>query len=668
MVLSEKNMDRMKGIRKMNEFMKEMFVDVPTMLPSMTYFFTKYQPKLATRICEQLTTLRDEFTEEDKFDQSYVAMVEDLIRKTIPTAIVIDPLLSDPKSLTAAEILNYLESVVPCRDPNKMFKTFVMPDSASNLASQWRILQRQTSLALQRHDLRFISKPLHEMQILHKLRLEEYSPFFTDSIKQLETYALSQWETGKQLFHSCLFSRTLCEDHNLFRAYEIFGRVLVIHTLLCELSSESLYDFSKLFHNLVFDSLNKLATVKDFLDGSAGMCLQTLLQVHSTIQQFFYFIDDSTAQLQLHPVFLQSNISETFLEHVRSYYTNLLLKLQDLISRIVGTINNPQQSSFDPNVLIQSLRALEELTQMVHKHCPNSNIEELKTSMFTNFFSQLESDVCLYSSQLYPKMNQDYKATVAQIVQFSSYLSALKISSELTTLLPDPDRIGLIEGKWIQKSSKSLSQLCVDCSPSSTKMPLLDLDRMSYYLSYIKYVSKNGLFPEISLQSFDSLNQLLQLNLRERLNDFDEGIAALCRGELSPDHLELVSLKETLDYLHRAELIFSHSKISMFSEAISSLEGVVTRKIATMRVFEIEHLENHSVQGSDLIAYLRLSDNLKMILENFPTFTLHRTLRDETMFGVWYSQKCSPQSRRFVNSSIHCDISACWIFVSVSPD
>jgi GTP-binding protein EngB required for normal cell division len=645
MVLSEKNMDRLKGIRKMNEILQAMFVDVPAMLPSMTYFFTKYHPKAANRICQQLTALRKEFTNEDHFDRSYVAIVDDLIAKTTPTAIIIDPLLSARNSLPAEDILSHLESIVPCENPPRMmFKTFVMPDSAEKLASQWRILQRQVSLALQNHNIRFVSKPFREMQILNKLQLEEYSPYFTDSIKQLENYALSQLETGKEIFLSCLFSRNTCEDHNLFRAYEIFGRLLVVDPLLSELSSESPYDFSRLVQNHILESLAKLSSIEDYFDGSTSLCLQLLLQVQSTLEQFFYYVDDIDGLPHVHPVFERSNLADSFLYNVRSYYSELISKLNGEVAQLLGAIENMIDSSCEPGVLVPSLRALGIVTEILLEHCPNSKMEELKDLLFAYFFRRLESDADRYSGYMYPRLNEDYKAAVSQIVKFSSHLSSLKNSSELLELLPDPERIGLIEEVLVRKSSELIKQICADCTPSATEDSFLDLDMTLYYLEYLLYIAENApLFTEPTHRSIETLNQLLQRNLLDRLTSFNRGITKLATDDSSHDSLDLVSLKDTLEYLRQAEGLFPHFKF--FTESVSLLKETVQSKIETFKTYDFEHLESRSaVHSSHVVSRLVLSDVLKSIAQNIPEFSLHINLRDETISLVSSALKKSLQN------------------------
>jgi GTP-binding protein EngB required for normal cell division len=410
MVLSQQNMDRLRGIRKMNQIMKAMFVDLQSILPCLTYFFTKYPAKSAPRICQQLIALRNEFTEEDHLDLGYVAIVEDLIGKTTPTAIVIDPLMSSSKSVPHTQVLDHLESLIPStQSPEKIFKTFVSPYSADKLTAQWIILQRQVSGGLQNHNICFLSKLFNDMKILNKLQLEEYSSFYTDSIKLLENYAESQFTTGKEIFISSLFSRNNCDDNNLSRAFEFFSRLLMIHPLLCEHSDK--YDFSSLVKKQIFDSLAQLATIEDYSDTSVAFRLLMLRQVSHTTEHFFYFSVQNG--LQPHPVFQYSDIPITFLEKVCSYYLESISHLNFYLLSLIAEIKSLIDSFSEPSRLVLSLRKVVDVVLILSNHLPNAGIENFEAQLSSYFFHRLESQINLFSAHFYPEIDGEFGASVS---------------------------------------------------------------------------------------------------------------------------------------------------------------------------------------------------------------------------------------------------------------
>jgi GTP-binding protein EngB required for normal cell division len=138
MILSQKNMDKLRGVREMKKSMSSMFVDIPSLLPSMSYFFTKYESIEADMICDQLKTLRDEFTEEEKFDLNYVMIVDDMIKKTNPLAIIIDPLQKSEESPSANKILEDINSIRPLKQsPSEILKIFVSTESEKKLSDHW---------------------------------------------------------------------------------------------------------------------------------------------------------------------------------------------------------------------------------------------------------------------------------------------------------------------------------------------------------------------------------------------------------------------------------------------------------------------------------------------------------------------------------------------------
>ena len=130
-------------------------------------------------------------------------------------------------------------------NPTELLKAFVSSESENILSDHWRVLQKQINLALRAGDIEFLPKPFSEMKMLSKLRIEMHESILKDSVKQLETYALHEYDHAMELFSSS-FHRY--EEQYLSRSLEIFKRLLILHPLLLDLASD--YDFATLIRNL----------------------------------------------------------------------------------------------------------------------------------------------------------------------------------------------------------------------------------------------------------------------------------------------------------------------------------------------------------------------------------------------------------------------------------
>jgi energy-coupling factor transporter ATP-binding protein EcfA2 len=550
MVLSQLRMDRFNGVREMNRIMKLMFVDVPSILPSVTYFFTKYDAKYIDKICLQAQAFRKECTTEDRFDLDSLAIVDDLITKTTPTALVIDPLMDSKKSIPPEEILSHLENVAACTlPPNEIFQTFVTPESANKLTEQWGVLQRQVYTALQSHNLLFLSKSFSEMQILNKLHLEVYDSYYVDSKKQLESYAADQLSTGKEALSACLFSRNNCTDQDLHRALEYFGRILIIDSLLVDLASE--FDFSSQVKCVILEFLEKLS-FQDIFSEVSVLQLNLLRQVNYVLQQYFYFVDESDC-LQPHPVFQRSSIPVSFLDETCSYYFKCLSILSEAASSLLLEAQQMIDHTSNPTHLIDILLQFEFLAKVIPHHFSDSQIEEIKNQLYQYLSSRLQCEVVQLSSNLFLQNAQDYTDLVKAVSNFSSFLFSLK-NSRLNDLLSDYNiRLCAIEDEFMIQCSQVIEKIYDNCVVSVSE-DFLDLEKIEYAGKFLSFLGENvPLLAEITQRTIEKLVEHLRLHLSDHVGLLNRGLTKLATGETLLDSLELNRLAELLSYVCLAE-------------------------------------------------------------------------------------------------------------------
>lgn len=422
MILSEGNMDRLRGVRKMKTVMNAMLVDVRALLPSMTYFFTKYQPKFCTKIWRQLEKLREEFTDADLLDSTYVAIVDDMIAKTKPSAIVVDPLQSSSQSLTAEDILQHLSSVPFFSSPDQIFRTFASPDSAMKLDEQWRVLQRQIYLGLQKENLDFLPEYFQEMLFLNKLQISEYFPIFTDSVKQLDKYVMDRFSLAKEQFTSCIdTSRAV----NIDQSFLIFQSLLHLHPLLQELKSE--INISEMIQGFVLNSLNKLVLLEDF--NHVALNIELLKVIERYLEATFFFGGDSSHQEMY-------CISPNFINRSLLFSFEFLTLLQKTFSSLLEDLKQSMANFESPHILTCYLQKLFALIPVLERNCENDTSKKQLRNSLEYFWTHLRDHAKVCIKSLYPRFNIEVDNILPVLSKFWSYVSLLKANGDLPFFYP----------------------------------------------------------------------------------------------------------------------------------------------------------------------------------------------------------------------------------------
>jgi GTP-binding protein EngB required for normal cell division len=627
MILSEKNMDRLRGVREMKNTMTSMFVDIPSLLPSMSYFFTKYDAEDADLIWEQLETLRNEFSDEDKFDINYVAIVDDMIKKTNPLAIIIDPMQKSEGSLSAEKILERVNALEQSGgNPTEILKTFVSPESENKLSDHWRVLQKQTNLALRSGDIEFLSKPFFEMKMLSKLRIEMHQPIYEDSVKQLETYALNQYNHAKDIF-PLFFHRY--EEQYLSRSLQIFKRLLILHPLLLDLSSD--YDFSTLIHNLILDSLDGSIKTQDYFSDSIDSRLKLLLQVSDGVKREFYVLDEES-NLQPHQLFQNSSISLEFMNQVRSYYDSACSTFEDEILRLLQRTKQLIDSLSPPNLFVENVRKIDNATHILSIHLPVESISDETNGVLSYFLTHLRETAERTAASLYPDHNSNSSQYVSIVAHFCSFLSSVQNTPDIDDYIDEGlTKIKVIDSHLSSMASQQFSKIRDDCQRQiDRERP--DYDFVAYFCRYLNEIIENvPMLVEFSNRELKTITDLLNQDQLKRTAAFSRQIMKLLNYDCASREALVSSLKSCLLSLLDAQTTFS--QLSGFFESKRLVEGTINERLAALDAISSDgsnEIDLHQV--GVLISNLRFTQDLDELVSSLPVeFPQPGHLRDKTI-------------------------------------
>jgi GTP-binding protein EngB required for normal cell division len=619
-VLSEKNMDRLRAVREMKNAMSSMFVDIQSLLPSMSYFFTKYDADDADSIWQQITALREEFSEDDKFDANYVAIVDDMIKKTNPLATIIDPLQKSKESLSADKILDDINVLAPSGESlSQLLKTFVSPESENRLSNHWRVLQKQITLALKAGDIGFLSKPFSEMKLLSKLRIDMHRPTFEDSVNQLETYAMNQYIHAKEIFSS-FFHRF--EEQYLFLSLQIFKDLLILHPLLLDLSSNS--DYATLIHNLILDSLQGLIKTQDYLSDSIDRRLKLFVQVHNGVKREFYVLDEDHT-LQPFRQFQNSSISLELLNEILACYDNACSNYLDESMKLLERTNNMISLLSPPNLFIGSVKMLDTATKILSIHLRIDELLEKKDKMMSDFLAFLRDAAYLSITYLYPDQTTIAQKMIPCISQFCSYLRAVQDIPEIDDYFDDGlRRIKDIESDFLNTASLQFSKLHDDCQ-SHLEMQHPEYEFVAYYTHHLnEIIEKVPMLVEITNRVLRSITDILNQDQLRRVSMFSHGISKLYSDQ--PRELHINSLRDCLQLLFDAERTFPH--LIGFSKSLELIEKTVKERLKLItegQNFDLDHIRM-------LLTNLHFAEDLHVVTASPSiTFSEHTVLRDQTI-------------------------------------
>eukprot|EP01041_Mallomonas_annulata_P002329 gene2329-4529_t len=152
--------ERLEGLMKLSDLLVKLFGSIELNLPSFTYIFTKFPKDDVFYISNQITLKLRALNSNDKANKAFVALINDIIKKTKNGAFILDPVIDDP-----GKYLDHLISVPSMERTFADINNFVTTESLHTLLSQLQLHSSSISHALNRMDMDVVSYKLQ--QVVH---------------------------------------------------------------------------------------------------------------------------------------------------------------------------------------------------------------------------------------------------------------------------------------------------------------------------------------------------------------------------------------------------------------------------------------------------------------------------------------------------------------------
>ena len=123
--------DRFEHLSKMSRMLVRMFDSIESHVDSFTYLFSKYSKDESLEIHRKFRNLKKNMPAHDKSNKEYNALIDDMIKKTIAGAIIIDPINDNP-----VDVLEKIIGATSLTDPNNVIHDFVTGESREILNQQ----------------------------------------------------------------------------------------------------------------------------------------------------------------------------------------------------------------------------------------------------------------------------------------------------------------------------------------------------------------------------------------------------------------------------------------------------------------------------------------------------------------------------------------------------
>jgi len=179
--------DKLEGLKKRINFFKEMFPDaqpdeIKDHLKSIQYLFTKYPKDKRDEIHNSIKTLIKDMSPEERADENFVAIIQDMLEKTKKDKLmVIDPV----EDKNPGYILDKIAETRPIECPNKVNFPF-HDDSKNAMEEQIKIYRALIMNALSISDFTLFKYRLKDLKKLKKLKDKWIENKYLECLKSIE--------------------------------------------------------------------------------------------------------------------------------------------------------------------------------------------------------------------------------------------------------------------------------------------------------------------------------------------------------------------------------------------------------------------------------------------------------------------------------------------------
>ncbi len=290
-LISSRSMgDRMQGVKALAHVLANM-VDIQDQVSSFSYIFTKFSATEAQDIHARLNSAYEEMSADERLEESFRMLLEDMVQKTKEKVVLLDPLQHNP-----IELLETLRKRPSIRHPAEAF-WISFPERATSALQEQVYLHRDEILeAIKQKKYNLVLQKMDELKILmNELDSEAIEEIYHRCVQSLVTDFQEIRLKETELMKRCLEDQNslTIEDvqayqhqmQQLFTAHSLLAKHLEGEEFVDDSFSQNLQDsMQSLLQNLRARSIteNQLITVR--LD-KMQLLAQSFLEVQPIYQE-----------------------------------------------------------------------------------------------------------------------------------------------------------------------------------------------------------------------------------------------------------------------------------------------------------------------------------------------------------------------------------------------
>jgi hypothetical protein len=175
---------RLEGVIKLSRTLIMLVSDIKNQLDKFSYVFTKYPKEEEDEIHWKLRNKLENLIPNDRANNGFVALLEDMIKKTTSGAKILDPLKDNPN-----EFLDSIVATPVITNPADIFRDFVTPESLDKLKEQIYKHQVSINIALHRFDTKLLNYKLNQLRILNlNLHIQDSEVTYLGCVREVTQF------------------------------------------------------------------------------------------------------------------------------------------------------------------------------------------------------------------------------------------------------------------------------------------------------------------------------------------------------------------------------------------------------------------------------------------------------------------------------------------------
>ncbi|EAR88867.2 helicase carboxy-terminal domain protein (macronuclear) [Tetrahymena thermophila SB210] len=582
-----------QGIKQLAHILIGFVDNIQDKLSSLSYLFSKY-PK-DYNINSELINIKniiDQITEE-KSDEAFVILIDDMIEKTKKSRNIIDPLKGNP-----TEILNNLMKQEGIQDPSQVFKFSITNNSYSAITNYIFKTKQIIISALSRSEYELINFKLDELKFLIDiLNLESTKKVYEDCVNYIQEAVKKDYENVTEQLNQQIQNNKKLDTNYLKEYQEFFQKFSKIQSLRNNHLSANFSTANELIDELklvvkklaqVFDQENIIQTpvlvnldnikliseyfpevkqqynevcqkiskqIEDVFSNSIlalknknfDDLAQTICKITQYMKQFKYHLDNQPINNQLEKVKYQFKMSiDQAVQDV-----NKILKLQSLNGEDINIIN-------EQILVIEKAEKNLLLDQLINM----DYVKIQKNNLFENLFEKF--------LKISKKIEEILKKQPDQaFLQLKDYMNEMEQFRKIKGI---ERRTADIYHKTIQELRQQIKrdvlQLLSDFQYDKKKV---DFQKIDHCLNLLKCTQYNGAYDQTKEHISQKLLNYSQFEIIQKLREID--LSQRSYGNFSVAS-ELIKELEAFKFFEEYNPILTELRVkacSMFKESVQAV-------------------------------------------------------------------------------------------------